>query len=313
MLFSIIVPVYNVETYLDRCVTSLIKQTYKDIEIILVDDGSTDSSSQICDKYKAADNRIQVIHKKNGGLSDARNKGLQIASGEYIFFVDSDDYIDFNTCKNFSYYASLGYDVLIGDAITVNGNSNLAHKIEPQKMLHGHQYLLSALQAGGSPMAAWLNVYRKTFLIENNLYFKFGILHEDEQFTPRVFLKAQSVIYTDITFYHYVIRKNSICQKKDKRKNAQDMYNTCCELENIYHGLEDKLLKKYLLDSLSCSYLDLFQSGKLYQYGKNFLHKSMVYRNAKLPKTRLKALLYTVSPRLYYCINKNYKKGIKHV
>ncbi len=92
-LISIIVPVYNVEQYLEKCVKSIIRQTYKNIEIILIDDGATDSSGKICDKLKLKDNRIKVIHKENGGLSDARNAGLKVAKGEYIGFVDSDDYI----------------------------------------------------------------------------------------------------------------------------------------------------------------------------------------------------------------------------
>lgn len=99
MLFSIIVPVYNVASCLNRCITSLREQTYRDIEIILVDDGSTDSSSELCDEYAKADNRIRVIHKENGGLSDARNKGMELATGKYILFVDSDDYINQDACE----------------------------------------------------------------------------------------------------------------------------------------------------------------------------------------------------------------------
>ena len=93
ILVSIIVPVYNVEKYLERCIDSLVNQTLKDIEIILVDDGSTDDSGNICDKYAKKDKRIKVIHKENGGLSDARNIGLSIANGRYLQFVDSDDFI----------------------------------------------------------------------------------------------------------------------------------------------------------------------------------------------------------------------------
>ena len=92
-LISIIVPVYNVEKYLNRCIDSLISQTYQNIEIILVDDGSTDSSSEIVDGYLKKDNRIKVFHKDNGGLSDARNKGIEISKGKYLSFVDSDDYV----------------------------------------------------------------------------------------------------------------------------------------------------------------------------------------------------------------------------
>ena len=91
ILMSVIVPVYNVELYLDECVNSILKQTYKNLEIILVDDGSKDNSGKICDQYKERDSRVTVIHKENGGLSDARNAGLTVATGEYVLFVDSDE------------------------------------------------------------------------------------------------------------------------------------------------------------------------------------------------------------------------------
>lgn len=93
-MISIIVPIYNVEKYLPKCIESIINQTYTDLEILLIDDGSTDNSGLICDKYASIDNRIRVIHKKNGGLSDARNVGLDICKGKYISFIDSDDYIE---------------------------------------------------------------------------------------------------------------------------------------------------------------------------------------------------------------------------
>ena len=92
-LISIIIPVYNVEKYLDRCISSVLDQTYQNLQIILVDDGSTDNCSELCEKYKILDARVRVIHKSNGGAADARNMGLQIADGEYIGFVDADDYI----------------------------------------------------------------------------------------------------------------------------------------------------------------------------------------------------------------------------
>lgn len=313
MLFSIIVPVYNVKPYLDRCLTSIIRQTYPDIEIVLVDDGSTDGSSETCDNYAAQDSRIRVIHQKNGGLSDARNKGMDIATGEYILFVDSDDYIDLDTCQNLYNYAVYGYDILVADAIVENGKKDLSHISKVGTVWSGKEYLLLAHQEKKAPMAVWLNVYRRTFLLENNLFFKFGILHEDEEFTPRVFLKAHSVIYTNIEFYHYVIRENSICTQNDKRRNAKDIYSTCCELEVLYNKINHPKLKAYLLDTLTRMYLNTFQTGKLYQYGKEFLHKDLVYRNAKLPKTRLKAVLYTLSPKLYYFVNKTCKKGFHHV
>lgn len=307
MLFSIIVPIYNVEPYLDRCVESLINQTYRDIEIILVDDESPDRCPEMCDKYAEKDPRIKVIHKKNGGLSDARNAGISVASGEYLIFVDADDYVERDLCKRMVPFAQKGYDILIGDAIVEGGAVNLEH-ISMNKIMSGEEYLLEAYRNNKTPMAVWLNIVNRKFLLANNLFFKFGILHEDEEFTPRMLLKAQTVACTGVVFYHYIIRENSITTKKDKRKNANDLYDTCCELAELYAGLESKELKTYLLDSLSVKYLSMFQSANLCQYGNKYLHKDFVFKNAKRMKTKCKGILYCMSPKLYYLLNKRCKE-----
>lgn len=306
-VFSIIVPVYNVSEYLRRCLDSLINQTFKDIEIILVDDGSKDDSSAICDEYAQIDSRVKVIHKENGGLSDARNKGLEAATGNYVIFVDSDDYIDTDACDKFLPYIEKSYDIIIGDAYVEGGKCNLTHVVT-EDVMTGEAYLLRALSAELASMAVWLNVYRREFLRDNGLNFKFGILHEDEQFTPRCFLKANTVVYSGVFFYHYIIRPSSITTKPDKRKNAIDLYNTCLELEKIYNSLDNYKLKKLLKDSLSQKYLNMFQVGALYQYGNTYVHKKFVFHNAYKYRTRLKAVLYCLSPKLYYKINERSKR-----
>ena len=153
------------------------------------------------------------------------------------------------------------------------------------------------------PMAAVLYIYRREFLRENHLSFKPGILHEDEQFTPRTFLAAGSVVESGICFYHYIIRTDSITTQCDLRKNAADLYNTCLELTALYEQLADRELKNLLLDSLVTKYLSLFQTGKLQQYGKNYIHKRFVLHNARRGKTICKALLFAMSPSLYWRVN----------
>lgn len=307
---SVIVPVYKVEPYLDRCVESLISQTYENIEIILVDDGSPDNSGKMCDAWSTRDKRITVLHKENGGLSDARNCGMAHANGEYILFVDSDDYISCDACEKLCEYAVNGYDIIIGDAQVEGGRAFLNH-IECDKVMSGEEYLLAAYKQGKAPMAVWLNMYKREFLVSNGLTFKKGILHEDEEFTPRVLLLSKSVIVTDICFYHYILRDNSITTKKDKRKNASDLYCTCLELEKLYLSLDNDELKKYLLNSLSDKYLNMFMVGKLYRYGKEYLKKDLIGRCAMLPRTKRKAMLYRFSARLYYLVNKLAKVLIK--
>ena len=304
-VFSIIVPVYKVEQYLERCVVSLINQTEKNIEIMLVDDGSPDNCPCLCDIYAEKDIRIQVIHKTNGGLSDARNAGIEKATGEYIMFVDSDDYIELDACEKLVPYVENKSDIIAMDGIAEGGTVNLEHTgIENGRLYNGQEFLKSSVLYGRIPMAAWLYVYRRDFLNEHKLRFKKGILHEDEEFTPRAILKADNIINTGIVNYHYIVRENSIMTQKDKRKNADDLFDTCQSLCLLYDELEDIELKLHLKDLLVSKYLSLFQEGQLYKYGSNYLHKDFVNENAYKKRTRKKAFLYTVSPILYWHLNR---------
>jgi glycosyltransferase involved in cell wall biosynthesis len=165
---SIIVPVYNVEQYLDKCVQSLIRQTYPHIEIILVDDGSTDQCPALCDEYRKQDDRIKVIHKSNGGLSEARNFGLSAATGEFILFVDSDDYIEEDSCLRFI-EAMNGQkrDIVVGNAKIFNNRKIKLMKhsyITKGICVTGPDYLEMELKNGTMYMAACLNLYNRIFL-----------------------------------------------------------------------------------------------------------------------------------------------------
>mgnify|MGYP001498913284 FL=1 len=169
--------------------------------------------------------------------------------------------------------------------------------------VRGDMYLKLALHEGSMPMAAVLYIYRREFLQENRLVFKPGILHEDEQFTPRAFLSAERVIESGICFYHYITRDDSITTQQDLRKNAADLYDSILELTDLYKQLADQKLKNRLLDSLVTKYLSLFQAGRLQQYGKAYIHKRFVLCNARRPKTVCKALLFAISPPLYWHVN----------
>lgn len=306
MLFSIVVPIFNVRNYLSRCVKSLVEQTYNDIEILLIDDGSTDGCSILCDQFVQSDSRIRVIHKMNGGLSDARNCGIREARGKYIMFVDSDDYIEIDACEKLSQHADGEFDVLVGDASIVG--LRCGKMIHDEKMvglsLSGQEYLKKSLKSNLCPMAAWLNVCKRSFLLENGLFFKYGIFHEDEQLSPYIFLLAKNVMYTGVNFYNYYIRENSITTTKDWRKNAMDLYETLVELESVYIKLDDIELKNLLLDSLAVKYLSLFYVGKLYRYKKLFIHKDFLKRVVTQRKTKMKVFLFRFSPQLYCFVNR---------
>lgn len=304
VLFSIIIPIYKVEEYIDRCVESVLNQNLDNIEIILVDDGSPDRCPEICDNYALKDSRIKVIHKKNGGLSDARNAGIEIAKGKYIVFVDSDDYITENSLEKISPFTKDEPDIIVCDGKTIGGNYNLKHLDEFKEIsMNGEDFLYYLMTNGNMIITAWCNIYKKDFLNDYYFRFKYGILHEDEEFTPRVFLKAKSVVYSGVDFYRYIIRENSITTQKDRRKNLNDLYDTLCELKQIYPSISDEKLRIRLIDSLSSKYLSKYFDCKGFKYGKSYSHKFFVFQNAKLFKTKLKAMLFMVSPRLYCYIN----------
>lgn len=309
MKFSVVVPVYKVEQYLDRCVDSLINQTERDIEIILVDDGSPDNCHLMCDEWAKKDERIKVVHKANGGLSDARNAGLAVAEGEYVLFVDSDDYIEKSAIERFCSYIGEGADILVGDTDVIGGKNYFSHSKSLLSLkVSGEKYLEISLAENLAPAPVWLNAYRREFLIDNDLKFKVGILHEDEQFMPRVFLGANSVIYTGINFYRYVIREDSITTKKDKRRNSRDIYSTCVELEEIYQGVKNHRLKRLLCDRLATLWLTVFYFNDLIKHGKEFYNKAFVLRNSKKLKTRILAAIFLISPRLFCYIYRKFSR-----
>lgn len=219
-LISVIIPVYKVEQYLDRCVKSVVDQTYKNLEIILIDDGSPDNCPQMCDKWAKSDFRIKVIHKKNGGLSSARNTGIEIARGKYIAFVDSDDYIQKEMyeklCevidKHKADMAICNFLCVDEEGHLINGkNSNKAIKNET---IYGREILTNRIweKQGWHWVVAWPRLYScKLF---ENICFPVGKLHEDE-FTAHLFWdKCKKVICVEEAYYNYVQRTDSITNEK---------------------------------------------------------------------------------------------------
>lgn len=299
--FSIIVPVYNVESYLNNCLESLIKQTYKNIEILLIDDGSSDQSPKICDEFSERYENIIVFHKENGGLSEARNYGLKKASGDYILFVDSDDYISEDTCYNFlQILKNSEADIVTGNCVRVENNKQTYELFDQTvKINDGQEFIKSQLLNKTFHVAAWRNVYKRVFLLTNNLYFKKGIYHEDEQWTPRVFLSAERVINTDIVFYYHIIREGSITQQKNQRKNGLDLIFIYKDLKSTYSKLEDPFLQKLLYDSLIQIYLaGIYKTKTSVKVEKDdieFLKKFVLSKGNKF-----KVILLSLNKKLFY-------------
>ena len=211
-MVSIIVPIYRVETYLRRCVDSILKQTYKDIEVILVDDGSPDNCGKICEELALNDCRIRVIHKKNGGLSSARNAGLQIAKGEYICFVDSDDWIAENYVECllrtiFSYNADMSACNLqkIHD-----GDEQQTKQSDKVDLIDDEKYLC-ALTESSFAGYAWNKMFRAAIIESNSLHFDEQIFNgEDLPFVLEYLQYCNKVAYIKNVLYYYYIRPGSI-------------------------------------------------------------------------------------------------------
>ncbi len=224
---SIVVPVYNVERYIDRCVQSLLNQSLKDIEIILVDDQSPDNCPKLCDEYATMDPRVKVVHKKNEGLGFARNSGLKVATGDYITFCDSDDCVEYNTyefCTKIADEHKL--DVVRFNCDRFSNNVPLNTYSPSYELCTDldimHQYAISTwgpiinIDDETSKLAnigsSCMGVYRRSFLIDNELVFKSerDVLSEDYEFNYNVYMHAKRIALTGNTFYHYFVNPSSL-------------------------------------------------------------------------------------------------------
>ncbi len=303
ILISIIIPVYKVEKELPRCMESVINQTYSNIEIILVDDGSKDICSQMCDRYADEDLRVKVIHKENGGLSDARNCGLQQAAGEYILFLDSDDYIEQDSCEKFvEIIKAVKVDIVVGEAIRVSEKTSkiLGHSnLERGKIYKSKEYVERSIQKNEWFAPTWLNLYKKSFLVENKLFFKKDLLHEDMEILPRIFLREATVTYLPYQFYHYMIRENSITQNNKSKVNAEHLFLIYKEWENIFDKESDENLQKLLYGSLLKHYLHTSREYQLVKKNSKLFKMQFLLKNSLNFKELLKGLLYKTFPEMY--------------
>lgn len=215
-MISIIVPVYNIEKYLPQCMDSLFYQTASAFEVILVDDGSTDSSGALCDQYAKQDTRVQVIHKKNGGLSSARNAGLDAAKGAYILFLDGDDYLAPNTIQNLMEIAAAhsDFDFIQFHYAETDGSwqANPTQAANAQICTEPYEMFRYIYQYGGVAASACTKLYRASLF--EKLRFQEGITHEDEELITRLIPQCHRVIYTDLILYGYAMRGGSIIHDK---------------------------------------------------------------------------------------------------
>ena len=208
-LISVIVPVYKVEAYLPQCLDSICGQTYQNLEILLVDDGSPDRCGEICDQYAARDSRIRVLHKQNGGLSDARNAGMQQMTGSYLMFVDSDEMLPPNAVQTlFETALSENAELVIGDHRRFSGmlpEENAKKKTVEVHRLTGSEAMRDMLQNG---CAAWARLYQRE--IHQHIPFPVGEINEDEAIAIQILENCTRVVKTSEVVYYYRCRPESI-------------------------------------------------------------------------------------------------------
>ena len=262
MKVSVIVPVYNVEKYLEKCLDSLVNQTLKDIEIIVVNDGTKDNSQEIIDKYvKKYPKKVKGFIKENGGLSSARNYGLKYAKGEYIAFIDSDDYVELDMLeKMYNKAINNNYNIVVCDTIEVDeNNGNKVYKKSNFNYSNNDikNYIIS-------PPMACTRLYKRYIFDEIN--FEEGIFYEDLNLIPSLVLKTDNIGFIDEGLYYYLQRSGSIMKQKQFNEKLLDIFKV---LQKNYHLLNNKYPKEveylyitHLLRTTSMRFLDYKDSNK---------------------------------------------------
>lgn len=262
-LISIIMPVYNTEVYLDVAIQSILEQTQKNFELIIINDGSTDGSLSILSKWQKKDPRIQVVCQDNQGLSAARNTGLLYAGGEFVYFMDSDDYLrpdTLSSCVHYAQDSALDLVFFDADIIREENNTNLLSsgfnyirkKTLPHQVMKGSEFLAQLLgnQEFFSPV--WMLFIRRSLLLKVDLRFEVGIIHEDELFTMMSFLLAQHVGYLPEQFFFRRIRANSIMTSTFRWYNISSYLKVAEQLQlfvqqhSAYRVVVDQYLTRML-------------------------------------------------------------------
>lgn len=277
---SVVIPIYNVQEYVEACLKSVIKQTLKEIEIICVDDKSTDFSLEIVKKYQKQDARIVIIEsEKNGGLSYARNLGSSIANGEYIYFLDSDDTIDKSMLEELYQIAhSDDLDVVFFDSIMffeqgmqAKDTDLFCAKKSYDEILTGKQFLSECYKENDIREPVWIQFYKKQFLQENKIDFYNGILHEDLLFTFKILMKAERLRCINKKYHNYRIRKNAITSSKCSENHIAGLAITYWEIMKNW----EKEKCKQEVDKAVNHYLDRV-SWKMMKYCENFENIELV-------------------------------------
>lgn len=300
---SAIVPIYKVEQYLNRCIDSIINQTYTNLEIILVDDGSPDNCPKICDEYAKVDDRIKVIHKENGGLSDARNAGLNVATGDYIGFIDSDDWVHKDMYKIlYKIMMEEKSDIVECNAKKINKYlDDMEVNLDFKSFNYNKEESIEALISENTvQQTVWNKLYKKD-VIENILFEK-GKFHEDEFWTYQIFHRCDKLVHVDIDLYYYFQREDSIMGESysiNRLDAIQGRYNR-------YLFIKDNYPKYVQLEKINLFYICLyyFQQSLLksndeeYRVTKEFIKKYMKLIEINIKNVDLKTAIWILISKI---------------
>lgn len=305
-LVSIIIPVYNVEKYLKRCLESVMNQTYKNIEIICINDGSTDRSLKILENYKIQDNRIKVFSQENKGLSETRNRGINLAEGKYIFFIDSDDWIPNSAIENLiKQITNKSIDVVIGGISKIYKKNKEDIVLKKEKIEYTlDEYMAFALKEKKFLAIVCNKMFKKEIISNKNLKFEKGVLYEDFLFTMQYLKECKKIAILDKSIYNYFfIREDSIINKINNKD--LDALKSIKKIEKVLEETEiinSKLFKNYIFEWIMSATV-----SKLFKFGNK--QEIVIYRDV-LKKDKIFKKYYK-----YYLKNSNlnYKKLISYV
>lgn len=300
---SVIVPVYNVEQYLPRCIDSILSQTFTDFELLLIDDGSTDGSDRICDEYEKQDRRIRVFHKENGGVSSARNLGLANSCGEHIVFIDSDDWIGRTHLEELIKFKD--NDIVIGGKTFV-GDYRGADKFEDNRIYLGDDIgkVLKATLTDNKLRVPWAKLYKKSIIEENNLLFNLHMkIAEDTVFVQQYLCHCKSICLINAISYFYYLKKGFI---KYQLTESELLYSLKTTI-SVYDALSQKFSLKddMYINFIKCYFIRLY-----FNYVNSCRFSLKEYRKMRTCLTQikiddLKCQSHAFRHKIMYCILKN--------
>ena len=300
MFITIVIPVYNVEPYLRDCLDSVIKQTYSDYEVVCVNDGSTDGSLKILEEYQKKYHQINIITQPNKGLSGARNSGIRASKGDYLFFLDSDDWIEPTTLEVLARKLN-GEDLLCfnGRRVFEDGKTEEPDAGISESQLSGWEYYskYALLKRKFHFVCTVLRLYRREYLLKNNLFFEEGIYHEDNLFTPLACFYAQSVKVIPDCLYVYRIREGSIMQTVNAQRTF-DLITIANKLSDFFIPIKDvdkSKLYKEIAGEYFGSYLP--EINTLYSNRDNEIKKLINWKNFK------EVSVYRRHRRIYFMLS----------